>query len=235
MDHPSPIRDHADRLPLTDAWRSLPPSSQRDLGAICTPHHTRRGESPPSDVLIIVSGVYGTLREMADGRRTLSALALGGDFLDFRRLERQRQGSLLTLADGEVLVPDIEALDRLIWRDAAVATAILHITRDAFARARDHCTDVATKTPLERLASALLELRRRLSGPPSDRFSLPLRRSDLAEYLGLKPETVSRGFRTLREEGFIEAENSGLITFVNVPGLRMLANGGRPRRSTRHL
>ncbi|MEL7349462.1 MAG: helix-turn-helix domain-containing protein [Pseudomonadota bacterium] len=233
MDQLSPIRDHADRLPSTDAWRRLPASSQRALDAICMPLRAHRGDSPTDDVVIVRSGAFGTLRETADGRRSLTCLALPGDFLDFRRRERQRQGRLLTLAEGVLLVPDVPALDALCQRDVAITTLLFDLMREAFTRARDHCTDIAIKTPLERLAAALLECRRRLHNPPLDQFALPLRRGDLAEYLGLKAETVSRGFRTLREEGFIAPESAGRISILNLPGLRQLANGGRPRRSTR--
>ncbi|MEM6972915.1 MAG: Crp/Fnr family transcriptional regulator [Pseudomonadota bacterium] len=215
------------------AWSRLPAESWAALDAIIVASDAERGHHPAGETFLIVSGIHGIMREMADGRQSVCALAFPGDYLDMRRVEHEQEGSLVTLAPGRLLEIDAERLDALIVQDSDIADLLLTLTREAFARSQDHCADLATKTPLELLASALLELRRQHIEREQDQFTLAIRRGDLAQYLGIKPETVSRGFRQLRTEGFLDAGGNGQISILNMPGLRMLASGGRPRRSTR--
>ncbi|MGI9503239.1 MAG: Crp/Fnr family transcriptional regulator [Geminicoccaceae bacterium] len=101
----------------------------------------------------------------------------------------------------------------------------------------DHIADLAAKTPLERVASVLFEFRRWPEGQVSGRdqpvVRIPMRRTDIADYLGMKPETLCRAVRSLEQERLIRTLDADRILMADVIGLRRIANGGRPRRSTR--
>jgi CRP/FNR family transcriptional regulator len=84
----------------------------------------------------------------------------------------------------------------------------------------------------ERLAVFLLYLRhwQRLSeqvendnDPVLDRVGLPMSREDIADFLGLKKETVSRSFRYLEDKGLIERESSHQVLITALDSLRQTA------------
>ena len=105
------------------------------------------------------------------------------------------------------------------------------------ARMRDHITDLAGKTPLERLSSVLFEIRRwpENKDPRADPSAVRLliQRMDIAAYIGVKPETLSRAFKQLERERLIHLSQADQVTLLDAPSLRRIANGGRPRQSTR--
>ena len=92
-------------------------------------------------------------------------------------------------------------------------------------------------TPLEKLATILLEF----SGwsKPMKRKSLehvvpiPIARTDIAQYMGLKPETVSRAIARLEKERVIEIAGRNNIAILKPVELREISIGGRPRQRPR--
>ena len=84
------------------------------------------------------------------------------------------------------------------------------------------------KTARERLASFLMMQSRQGSpcGHPRARFSLPMTRGDIADYLGLTIETVSRTLTKLRTEGMIDIPSSTEMVIRHRMALETLAGGG---------
>jgi CRP/FNR family transcriptional regulator len=82
-------------------------------------------------------------------------------------------------------------------------------------------------TASERLAAFLMGLSRRnqRNGADPDEFVLPMTRWDIADFLGLTIETVSRSFTKLREEGIIDIEQCVLVTIVDHAALARIAEG----------
>jgi len=93
----------------------------------------------------------------------------------------------------------------------------------------DHSADLGKKQALEKLASFIFECHYRQAGDKSlnDTVKIPIRRCDMAEYLGLQPETVSRGFRELQDRKIINFLNSSNIEITRLPCLKRIANGGQ--------
>jgi CRP-like cAMP-binding protein len=71
-------------------------------------------------------------------------------------------------------------------------------------RSEDHVLTLGRRSAAERVASFLLDLAERLGG--RDEIALPMSRQDIADYLGLTIETVSRTLTQLQTRGFIRAE-----------------------------
>ena len=94
-------------------------------------------------------------------------------------------------------------------------------------RALSHASDLAKKQALEKLASFVFECRRRQKGLDRKHVEIPIRRRDLAEYLGMQPETVSRCFRDLEERAIIKVSDLSVIRILDLPALRRIANGDR--------
>lgn len=159
------------------------------------------GEGEGADsVYRVVSGAVRTFRILADGRRQICEFHLPGDTFGFEpsaihrvsaealgptRLVAVRRAALLDNADS---APDIA---RLLWR-AAVAD---------LQRSQEHVMRLGHRSAAERVASFLLDVARRLGG--HDAFDLPMSRQDIADYLGLTIETVSRSFTQLQALGLI--------------------------------
>jgi CRP/FNR family transcriptional regulator len=91
--------------------------------------------------------------------------------------------------------------------------------------ARSLLVTVGQRSAVERVAAFLLALRRRSGGATDDVVKLAMRRSDIADLLGLTIETVSRTFTKLREMGVVDVEQGGTtVTLLDVARLTDLAN-----------
>ena len=97
--------------------------------------------------------------------------------------------------------------------------------RDQAFRAIDHSADIAKKQAVEKLASFIFECRNRQD--KTEVVEIPVRRVDLAEYLGMQPETVSRCFKDLEKRGILELPSLSALKILNVPMLRRIANGDK--------
>jgi CRP/FNR family nitrogen fixation transcriptional regulator len=82
-----------------------------------------------------------------------------------------------------------------------VARNLLSMTTSNLQHAEDHMLLLGRKTSLERVAAFLLEMDKRLSGV--DVMALPMSRRDIADYLGLTLETVSRAISHLHDLGVL--------------------------------
>ena len=84
------------------------------------------------------------------------------------------------------------------------------------------------KAAAERLASfflSLLERAERASGVPERIFDLPMSRIDIADYLGLTKETVSRMLAHLRSRGLIRLQAQDRVEVLDRDALRSMAQG----------
>ena len=82
-----------------------------------------------------------------------------------------------------------------------VANNLLNLTASNLQHAEDHMLLLGRKTALERVATFLLEMDRRLTA--ADFIALPMCRRDIADYLGLTLETVSRALSHLHDRGIL--------------------------------
>ena len=226
-------------LPTLPPWSDIDDDNRQFLldGAL----HMRADRDTYLDTgaAIVISGVLALERELSDGRRILVALFHEGDLVDFRRSERARQCRIVTVAPSDVLVFEDGWIDVCLAKRPSIGAVIDHQLLRQQARSNDHIADLAAKTPLERLASVLFEFGRWPDGDVSDTgqtiVRIPIRRTDIADYLGMTPETLSRAVRCLEQEGLVRTLETGQILMTDVIGLRHIANGGRPRRSTRAI
>ena len=99
---------------------------------------------------------------------------------------------------------------------------MLSMTTDNLQHAENHMLLLGRKTSLERVAAFLLEMDRRLS--PAGVIALPMTRRDIADYLGLTMETVSRALSALQKKGFLKflGQTQREIVVLNPAGLAEL-------------
>jgi CRP/FNR family nitrogen fixation transcriptional regulator len=178
------------------------------------------GESEPVEYIYkVLSGAVRTYKLLSDGRRQIGAFHLPGEFLGLEAAA-DHQFSAEAINDCEILVVKRSALFAMAGRDAALARELWALTAADLARAQDHMLLLGRKSAAERVATFLLEMSRRAS--VSGTVELPMSRQDIADYLGLTIETVSRTISQFVSSAFIQLASSRRIVVRNAPALRRL-------------
>src|SRR5262249_58939802 len=124
------------------------------------------------------------------------------------------------VVDAEVLVVKRSAIFALAERDTNVARQLWKLTARELQRVQQRML-LLVKTAQERVVAFLLEMADRARG---NEIELPMSRQDIADYLGLTIETVSRTFTQLATTAAIELPTSRRIVLRNRAALRRLAS-----------
>jgi CRP/FNR family nitrogen fixation transcriptional regulator len=156
----------------------------------------------------LVSGAAFECIQMADGRRQIVDFLLPGDLFGFCSHARH-ESSVEILVDGTVLkeYPRYQAED-LATIDADVARALRQQAFKAIERLQSRMVLLGRTNALEKVSAFLLEMSERTSVGASDDLVLPMSRYDVADYLAIAVETVSRTLTTLKARGAIVLANS---------------------------
>jgi CRP/FNR family nitrogen fixation transcriptional regulator len=180
------------------------------------------GEKEPAEyVYQVTSGVVCTYKLLSDGRRQIGAFHLIGDVFGFENNGLHRF-TAEAIVDTALRLVRRRSLELVAERDVLVANNLLSLTTSNLRHAEDHMLLLGRKTALERVAAFLLEMDRRLTA--AGVLALPMCRRDIADYLGLTLETVSRALSNLHERGilgFIGA-NQRQIVLLDRPQLASL-------------
>ena len=206
-----------------------------DLGRLATIAVV--SEAPPGQCFIdegeparsffnITAGTAKLFKLLPDGRRQITGFVRAGHFLglavsdtyafsaeaiDPVRYCRFQRAKLRTLLD------DFPLMEK----------RLLEVASNELVAAQEQMLLLGRKTARERLASFLsLQSRQGVPcGRPQQRFTLPMTRSDIADYLGLTIETVSRTLTRLRREALIDFASQSEVVIIDPPALEELAGG----------
>ncbi len=163
------------------------------------------GEGEPAGYLYkVLSGTVRTSKILNDGRRQIGSFYLPGDMFGLDGGE-MHGFSAEAITQAHILVIKRSALLALAGRDGDVARELWTLTGRELARAQEHVL-LLVKTAQERVVGFLLEMAMRT--PAGDTIELPMSRQDIADYLGLTIETVSRTLSMLEGDGTIELPSS---------------------------
>jgi len=177
------------------------------------------GENEPADYLYkVVSGTVRTYKVLVDGRRQIGGFHLPGDMFGFESGD-EHTFSAEAITDCKILVIKRSAVITLAARDNDVAQQMWALTARELQRVQDHSM-VLIKSAQERVASFLLEMAGRAAGGGA--VELPMSRQDIADYLGLTIETVSRTLTQLEKTAAIELPTSRRIVLRNRSALSRL-------------
>jgi CRP-like cAMP-binding protein len=177
------------------------------------------GEGEPADYLYkVVSGAVRTCKVTADGRRQIGGFYLPGDIFGLETGEAH-VFSAEAIGEATVIVVKRKPLMALAGRDGEVARQLWASTAAELNRAQGRLL-LLIKSAQERVAGFLLEMAAR--SPRRDRIDLPMTRQDIAEYLGLTIETVSRTFTSMQDGALIELAASRRVLLSNRPALEQL-------------
>lgn len=174
------------------------------------------------EVINITDGSARVVRQLEDGRRQIVGFVFAGDVLgtttgathdyNVEALEpitacRFRKSQYRVLARE---FPDLEA-------------ALLDRLGDELRDTQAQLVTLGRRTATERVAAFLLELDERRGPRSDDRLDLPMSRTDMADYLGLTIETVSRAITELKVSGALRLETPRRLHLVDRPALALLA------------
>jgi CRP/FNR family transcriptional regulator, nitrogen fixation regulation protein len=179
------------------------------------------GESEPADYLYkVVSGCTRTYKVLSDGRRQIGGFYLPGEMFGLT-FGDEHTLSAEAIVDTRVLVIKRRALNALAARDPAIGRALFTLTGRELRRVQDRIM-LLIRTAQERVAGFLLEMADRAAS--GNAVELPMSRQDIADYLGLTIETVSRTLSALEESAAIEVPTSRHIVLRDRSALdRMIA------------
>ena len=177
------------------------------------------GEDEPADYLYkVISGAVRSYRVLDDGRRQIGAFHLPGDMFGLEA-GATHASSAEAVADSVVLVIKRSAVIALAERDSEVARQLWTLTARELGRAQNHML-LLIRNAKERIASFLLEMAER--APGTDSVELPMSRQDIADYLGLTIETVSRTLTQLEAVAAIALPTSRRVVLRNRSALSRL-------------
>lgn len=147
----------------------------------------------------VVSGVVRTCKILSDGRRQIDAFHVAGDIFGIERGETYRC-SAEAVGEATVIAYRRCSLETLAACDGALARQVVATTLLSLERAQDHMILLGRKSAAEKVATFLLAMAERVH---EDAIELPMSRSDIADYLGLTIETVSRTLTQLERDAVI--------------------------------
>jgi CRP/FNR family nitrogen fixation transcriptional regulator len=157
------------------------------------------GEAEPADYIYqIKSGAVRTFKLLPDGRRQISSFHLPGDIFGIENGSTHRFTAEAIL-ETKVLIAGRE---RVFGDDQEMCVfsnrELLKLIADSLERAEIHVLLLGRQSAPERVAAFLLDMDQRLRSP--EILVLPILRRDIADYLGLTHETVTRCFSMLRDQ-----------------------------------
>jgi CRP/FNR family transcriptional regulator, nitrogen fixation regulation protein len=166
----------------------------------------------------VVSGAVRTTRLTSDGRRQVGDFYYKGDLFGLETGPEHRF-SAEALSDCTVMVVKRSSV-RAFSGDAELDRAILMATSQELERTQEHLMLLGRKNAQEKVAGFLMSLAGR---EPEDTVDLPMGRQDMADYLGLTIETVSRMLTQLQDNAVVEFAASRRFRITNWNTLERLA------------
>ena len=170
-------------------------------------------------LLFVVTGVVRSCKTCKSGARSVVSFYLPGDFVGWG--DAKLSLSIEAATDTEVLFIKRSGLLSLAARDVRVANVLLTATINELARAQEHIL-LMSKSAKCRAATFLTDLWVRLG--KAKYLDVPMSHQDIADYLGLTIETLSRAITVMERSGLISRVSSRRLLLENHFGLRRVMN-----------
>jgi CRP-like cAMP-binding protein len=167
----------------------------------------------------VVSGAARRYVIRLDGRRQIVDLLLPGDYFGFTSDQNWDYG-VEAINDGTVVAAyPRRRVELLADSDPELARTIREAAFQALSRLQCQLLIVGRITALEKVGSFILEMASRLSNGDRHRIALPVSRYDIADYLAVSVETVSRSITGLRQRGAIRMSGTRTLEIMNEEAL----------------
>jgi CRP/FNR family transcriptional regulator, nitrogen fixation regulation protein len=178
------------------------------------------GEGDAAEIFFkVVAGVVRTCKFHSDGRRHIDAFYVAHDVFGFEAGSQYRL-SAEAVCDCTLISFRRSGLESLAAQNDALTRQLFSYAMRSMARAQDHSLLLGRKNAIEKVAAFLLELAQQ--SPGAQTVALTMTRRDIADYLGLTIETVSRMLAQLERDAVIELPSARQIRFKNPTALHEL-------------
>ncbi len=167
----------------------------------------------------VVSGVVRVSNLLPDGRRQISAFHLPGDMFGFET-DDVYHASAEAVVPVKVIAYKWQGLIGAGPQSSSVVRELLRLTMMGLRQAQEHVLLLGRKNALERLSAFVLEMAVRSDAKGVLDLAMP--RHDIADYLGLTLETVSRMFAELKELGAIKLESARRVHLLDTARLKTM-------------
>lgn len=180
---------------------------------------------PATRVFTLTKGTLKLYKLLADGRRQVTGFLHPGDFLGIS-VDDEHAFSAEALEDSQLCWFPRARFDDFLEEQPTMERELYRMAAHELAAAQQQFVLLGRKTASERLASFLSVLAERSelsNGVGAGMVRLPMSRSDIADYLGLTKETVSRIISALKRDRIIRLETLDVIQILDRDGLEQLA------------
>ena len=174
----------------------------------------------------MVSGLFRAVKFTRDGRRQVFAFYMPGDLCGLEPDETHKL-TIEAVDDGAMAVLPRRACRLHMNDDPKLNAALFEGATRALTLAVDHMMMVGRSSAEERLAWFLKMMSERTGTRGADVFDLAMQRQDIADYLGLTIETVSRTFTLFRDRGLISLPRKRRVEILRRQALERLAAADR--------
>ncbi|NNG04341.1 MAG: helix-turn-helix domain-containing protein [Inquilinus sp.] len=191
-------------------------------------HRTIFSEGEDADsVFNVTSGTVKLYKLLPDGRRQITGFLFTGDYIGLSMHERYAYTAETVTPTSLCHFPRRQ-MDALLKEFPKLQQRLFSMASNELEAAQDQMLLLGRKTAKEKVASFLLGLSWRLSrrGQKENPVPVPMSRSDIADYLGLTTETVSRTFTALKSQGVIRLLEGNKVDLVDCRRLEDVAEGG---------
>ncbi len=187
----------------------------------------RRGETPTStgtsgsQCFHVLEGTLRIWRALANGRRQITAFAFPGDWAGFDDVG-EHNVRIEAVTPGRAERYHLRNIHMAVAADAAVGAELQELLRSRIKAAQERILVLGHKNTREKLASFILEMTNRLA-EGGNTVELPMSRHDIADYLGMSPETTCRNFTNFVSDRIIALPAPNVVQILQRGSLEFIA------------
>ncbi|GEO79700.1 transcription regulator [Companilactobacillus mindensis DSM 14500] len=221
--------DHTaeDCVELVTIFQNLSETDLETVATLVTDHHYKSGEylftagDAADSLLILAHGQAKVFQMAANGKEQMLRILQTGDFDGEAALfaNSDHNSFAQALMDTDVCQISRQDFQKLMQETPELAVNMVNALGRRVAQLEQQTTEVTTSSVESRLANYLLETS---AGLDKTVFTLPLKKKDIATYLGTTPETISRKLTSLAKQGMIQKISNNEFKILNADRLMMI-------------
>jgi CRP-like cAMP-binding protein len=208
------------RVLSSTLFRSLSDAQAKRFNCIFCPTRYHRNQilffegGAANHLFALNSGLVKMVKSLENGKERITRVLFPGDLFGLEALNQETYPlTAVVLQDSEICAVPREQFFAFLHSNPDISLDMIRLLVSEIAEARSQMTDMSFKDARMRVATFLLSLIPNDEGRSSNSLSLklPLTSQEIAEILELSPETVSRTWHALREDGLIEKRGRHLV------------------------
>jgi CRP/FNR family transcriptional regulator len=178
---------------------------------------------PATHLYQVETGAVALYKVLCDGRRQVLGFAYPGDFIGLGA-QAEYVINAQAMKPTRLRCLPLSALSQIARQDPRLGFRLYEALASELAATRELLLTTGQRSACERLIAFLLAISRRNARKGQDPhvFDLPMTRTDIADFLGLTIETVSRTFTKLRMLGLIELPHAARVNLIDIERLKSM-------------